>query len=367
MIYKQEVHRKYFIKNNKSAFWNLVKNINRVYALVATIFLAIALFDPDQFIPLSILTMSNLAHTSMYMLIAVFLLAAIKATGAETMIAGIFKGREIRMIILAALVGGLAPFCSCEVIPFIAGLLALGTPLAPIMAFWLSSPLIDPPTLLITAGALGWKFAISKAFLAVGLGLMGGFVVKLFSASEYLRNPLKNSGKNTEQSCCSTKMQIPMVGCGKKAGVNEKSSVWKFWHYKERRYQFFNEFKANGLFLLKWMLFAYTLESLMIHYVPAQLIASVVGGEGILPIILSALVGVPAYLNSYIAPAIVSGLMDQGMSVGSGMAFIVAGAISSIPAMTAVYALVRKRVFGLYVLLGFSGAVFSGFIYSFIA
>jgi uncharacterized membrane protein YraQ (UPF0718 family) len=48
------------------------------------------------------------------------------------------------------------------------------------------------------------------------------------------------------------------------------------------------------------------------------------------------------------------------------MAFIVAGAVSSIPAMTAVYALVRKRVFGLYVLLGFSGAVLSGFVYSFI-
>ena len=58
--------------------------------------------------------------------------------------------------------------------------------------------------------------------------------------------------------------------------------------------------------------------------------------------------------------------MEQGMSAGSGMAFIVAGAISSIPAMTAVYAVVRKRVFAAYVLLGFTGAVLSGFIYSLI-
>jgi hypothetical protein len=99
---------------------------------------------------------------------------------------------------------------------------------------------------------------------------------------------------------------------------------------------------------------------------PAQVIASVVGGDGLLPIVLSAVVGIPAYLNSYIAPPLVSGLIDQGMSVGSGMAFIVAGAISSLPAMTAVYALVKKQVFGIYVLLGFSGAVLSGFIYNFI-
>ena len=37
------------------------------------------------------------------------------------------------------------------------------------MAFWLSSPLIDPPTLFITAAALGWPFAIGKAMAAVGL------------------------------------------------------------------------------------------------------------------------------------------------------------------------------------------------------
>ena len=130
---------------------------------------------------------------------------------------------------------------------------------------------------------------------------------------------------------------------------------------------FGSEFKYNAMFLLKWMLFAYTLESMMIHYVPAEAIASVVGGEGILPIILSAIVGIPAYLNSYIAPAIVSGLMDQGMSAGSGMAFVVAGAVSSIPAMTAVFALVHRRVFAAYVLLGFSGAVIAGVMYGFVA
>ena len=80
-----------------------------------------------------------------YIVVAVLLIAGLKATGAETLVARAFEGRETRMIVLAALFGGLAPFCSCEVIPFIAGLLAAGVPLSAIMAFWLSSPLIDPP------------------------------------------------------------------------------------------------------------------------------------------------------------------------------------------------------------------------------
>lgn len=345
----------------------VLKNIDRVYLLIFAIFMGISLLDPGRVVPLGTLTLANLAHTSMYMAIAVLLIAAVKATGAETMVAAVFKGRENRMIVLAALVGGLAPFCSCEVIPFIAGLLALGTPLAPIMAFWLSSPLIDPPTLCITAGALGWKFALGKTFFAVVLGLGGGFAIKFLNRAGHLSNPLKPKDGIQASSCCSPQIEIPLTSCctDEKIPAADKP-MWLFWREQARRTTFAREFKSNALFLLKWMLFAYTLESLMIQYVPAERIASFVGGEGILPIVTSALVGVPAYLNSYIAPPVVSGLIEQGMSVGSGMAFIVAGAISSIPAMTAVYALVRREVFAAYVFLGFSGAVISGFIYDFI-
>jgi uncharacterized membrane protein YraQ (UPF0718 family) len=52
--------------------------------------------------------------------------------------------------------------------------------------------------------------------------------------------------------------------------------------------------------------------------------------------------------------------MAQGMGPGPAMAFMVAGAVSCIPAMTAVYALVRVQLFAAYVLLGFAGAVLAG-------
>ena len=41
------------------------------------------------------------------------------------------------MIVFATFLGGVSPLCSCEVIPFIAALLALGIPLSAVMAFWL--------------------------------------------------------------------------------------------------------------------------------------------------------------------------------------------------------------------------------------
>jgi uncharacterized membrane protein YraQ (UPF0718 family) len=252
------------------------------------------------------------------------------------------------MIFLAALFGGLAPFCSCEVIPFIAGLLALGAPLSAVMAFWLSSPLIDPPTLLITAGALGWPFAIGKAVAAVALGLFGGFAVRLLMRNGAFAQPLR---EYKPAGCC---------GCGPKL---DDKPVWTFWQEPERRQRFRSEFVHNGIFLLKWLALAYVLEALLVSYVPADLIARVVGGEGVLPIVVAALVGMPAYLNSYVAPPLLAGLMEQGMTAGAAMSFMVAGAVSSIPAMAAVWSLVKPRVFATYLTLGVGGAIVAGILF----
>ena len=312
------------------------------------VILAIAVLDFANLWPSIKFAGGALVSTAPYIIFAVLLIAYMKATGAEVLVAKAFEGQETRMIVAAALFGGLAPFCSCEVIPFIAGLLAMGAPLSAVMAFWLSSPLIDPPSLLITASALGWEFAIGKAIAAVAVGLFGGFVMKAALAGGLFTDPLRNR---------------PATKCCGSAKPKTNQPVWRFWHEPERRANFGAQFIENGHFLLKWLTLAYLLESVMISYIPASAIASVVGGDGLLPIIVSAVVGVPAYLNSYAAPALVDGLIDQGMSVGAGMAFMVAGAVSSIPAMTAVFALVKPRVFAAYASLGLLSAILSGVLF----
>jgi uncharacterized membrane protein YraQ (UPF0718 family) len=317
------------------------------WAVIAAILIAVALLDPGNLGATVAFAVRALANTAPYILFAVLLLAYLKATGAEVLVARAFEGRETRMILLAALFGGLAPFCSCEVIPFVAGLLALGAPLSAVMAFWLSSPLIDPPTLLITAGALGWPFAIAKAVAAVGLGVFGGFVVRAMMTRGAFAEPLRQ-------------VQRKGCGCGPKP---DGRPVWQFWTEPQRRDRFRAEMVGNGLFLLKWLALAYTLEALLVSYVPADLIATVVGGTGMMPIITAALVGMPAYLNGYVAPPLLAGLVDQGMSAGAAMAFMIAGSVSSIPAMAAVWSLVKPRVFAVYLGLGVVGAILAGSLF----
>jgi hypothetical protein len=48
------------------------------------------------------------------------------------------------------------------------------------------------------------------------------------------------------------------------------------------------------------------------------------------------------------------------------MAFMISGAVSSVPAMAAVWSLVKKQVFFAYLGLGVSGAIISGMIFQLI-
>ena len=321
-----------------------------VWTLILLIPLAIALVDNEQFESVILIAIAALAGTLPYIAVAVLAIAWLKATGAEALVAKAFEGRESRMVVLAAVLGGLAPFCSCEVIPFIAGLLAAGAPLSAVMAFWLSSPLIDPPTVLITAGALGWKFAIGKAVAAVALGLMGGFGVRFMMRKGAFKNPLRLREEGGCGGCTPSSI--------------DDTPVWRFWNEGERVSRFRSEAIINARFLIKWLMFAYLLEALLIIYVPAGAIGAIVGGEGFFPILIGALVGAPAYLNGYAAPALVAGLMEQGMSSGSAMAFIVAGSVSSIPAMAAVWSLVNRSVFVTYMVFGIGGAVLAGVVFA---
>ncbi|MEM1159837.1 MAG: permease [Pseudomonadota bacterium] len=329
--------------------WAQIRQVDFVWVLVAMIPVAVVTLDPDRSGDVLGTAAGAFLGTMPYMAIAIVLIALLKATGAEGVVSAAFKGRESRMIVLAALIGGLAPFCSCEVIPFIAALLAAGTPLSAVMAFWLSSPLMDPPAFAITTGALGIEFAVGKTVAAIGIGLLGGFGMQALMRTGIFNDPLKTQ---TTSRC----------GCG--PNTMDGRPVWKFWPHAERRAIFGTTAWEQALFLGKWLAFAYLLEGLMIHYIPAEAIAKVVGGTGLWPIIVGALVGAPAYLNGYAAPALVAGLMEQGMSIGAAMSFMVAGAVSSIPAMAAVFALVKRPVFVTYIAFGIGGAILSGVLFS---
>ncbi len=322
---------------------------HRVWLTVALILGVLVLWDAGQARDSAAFTVRSLLSTAPFLLLSILVAAGAVATGADNLIAKAFTGAPALMILLAALAGGLSPFCSCGVIPLIAALLAMGVPLSAVMAFWLASPVMDPSMFVLTVGVLGLEFAIAKTLAAVGLGLFGGWTVHLLGRAGGLSDPLREG--------------IGDGGCGGGKLRDPKPVVWRFWQEAERRKTFGREALKVTLFLGKWLTLAFLLESLMLAFIPAETVTSVLGGTGLAPIALGTIVGVPAYLNGYAALPLVGGLIDQGMAHGAGLAFLVAGGVTSLPAAIAVWALVKPRVFALYIALSLLGAFAAGLLF----
>lgn len=322
---------------------------DRVWLVSAAILIALSIAAPHQAMQSAQFAAQNLLNVAPFLILSIAIAAYATATSADGLIARAFTGAPALIIVVAAVVGGLSPFCSCGVIPLVAALLVMGVPLSAVMAFWLASPVMDPSMFVMTTGMLGLEFAVAKTLSAVSLGIAGGTVIHIMTRAGGLADPLRDG--------------VGDGGCGGAKVRTSAPIVWAFWQDADRVAKFRREGVKTTLFLAKWLTLAFILESLMLAWLPADVISGALGGTGVMPILIATLVGVPAYLNGYAALPLVGGLIEQGMAPGAGLAFLVAGGVSSLPAAIAVLALVKRRVFFLYIGMALIGSFTTGLLF----
>ena len=226
----------------------------------------------------------------------------------------------------------ITPVCGLGVLPLIAALLRRGLPLAPVMAFWISSPITSPSMLLITAGIIGIPFAVAKTVAAFGIGLFAGAVTWFLPGYAGAGHHLMRLGA------------LEQYGC---EGGNAR-----FWP----------EVRSSARLAMRWLALALVLEVFLQRLVPDAWIVSLFSDDAGASIPLAVIVGAPMYLDGYAALPLVRGLMEKGMGFGAALALMISGAAVSLYAAVAVASIVRIRVFALYVLLAVAGACMAGYV-----
>ena len=320
-----------------------------------------------------------------FFLLSMFLSVLINMLDMKDAIRRAFASRPGLSVLMATAVGAFSPFCSCTVIPIIAGLLASGVPLAPVMSFWIASPTMDPEIFTLSVGILGWPLALARLGSSLTLSLAAGYLTLGLIRMGFLQNymPDDDAGMKIAASCCAAKTTtstapvtltvLPAAACcstGKVAAVGALPfAVRPAWwgstaaSFRAIDWSIFTRRMADQSWRLgRWLLLAFTLEALITRYVPQESIAAVLGRESRFAIPLAAIVGVPLYLGNLSALPIVEGLLIQGMQPGAAIAFLIAGPVTTIPAMTAVWGVVRRPVFLLYIAISLVGATLLGYV-----
>ena len=328
----------------------ILRNVDGVLLTILLIPAGLYVIDPSQVSSLLVGAGDSLAKILPFMMLAITISSAARAISVESLIARAAVRREGYVVALFAVCGALLPFCSCGVIPVIASLLAAGIPLAPVMAFWMSSPLMDPNQFFITASELGWQFAIARAAAAVCLGLISGYATMLLMRTVGLSDPLR--------------FKVKINGSNKFDPATTTELKWQFWKDRARSRIFVVHWAKTFWFLLRWLTIAFLLERLMIGYIPPATIASWLAVGGLTEIPIAGAFGALFYVNSFAAIPSVSGLIKLGLSPAAGLTFIIAGGLTSIPAATAVWVLVTRKVFVWHLALAIIGSLLAGYTYA---
>ena len=323
---------------------------NRKWMLISWIFAATAWFSwPNLFIETLIFVCMGMITVAPLVIPGILISAWVNASGAGDRIRNVFEGNRFTTVLLASMVGAITPVCGVTVLPLMTGLLASGVPLAPVMAFWLSSPVTDPAMFSVTFATLGFTFAIAKTVAALLIGLLGGLATAGLSRYEWTGNPLRNTGlaaKLGTQTC---------------TGVT--GFKYAIWRDKTRLRQFSGEIAAMTRLILICLGLAFAAEFLMQRFLPTEAFAAYVGNDAWWAIPVAVLVGSPAYLDGYAALPLTRGLIDHGMSLGAAMAFLVSGSVVSIWGAMAIFPVLRVKPFLLYLGLALSGSMLVGWLY----
>ena len=293
-------------------------------------------------------------HMLPFLIVSIIIATGFNRFRFKERMVGFLRRRVVYAILISTVIGATSPLCSCGVIPTLFTLLQVGVPLAPIMSFWITSPIMSPEAFVITWGNLGIELALVRLAATFVMGMAAGFVTsRLFSPTKTSSNWLKLSLAQGSDNCgCPTELN--------KEAVQEGSSD------TSKLKVFLKDLKRTSVFLGSWLTVAFLLEAVITFYFPSYIITTIFGDQNSFSVLWAALIGIPLYINNISAIPIVNGLLQAGMSKGAALAFLLAGPVTAIPAMIAVFGLVKRKVFITFLLLGLFLSIMCGFVYEFV-
>jgi uncharacterized membrane protein YraQ (UPF0718 family) len=258
----------------------------------------------------------------------------------KSQIASFFEKTGKFSIVTAALIGIVSPLGTYTVIPLIAGLLAIGVPAPPLVAFLISSPLMNPNLFVLTAGGLGYGMAIARVISALVLGVGAGLITQKLISKKLVKQFTSTNGGSA--------LALNLV--------------------KEDRNSLTTKFFINLLgitkFVGKYFLLAILIAAAIKSLVPASWIIKALGSNNLFAIPMAVGAGVPLYTCGGAAIPVMKVLEGLGMNKGAILAFFISGPATKLSTLVALKATMQRSVILIYLGVTLVGAIVLGYLYS---
>lgn len=251
--------------------------------------------------------------------------------------------------ILGAGLGAVTPFCSCSTIPMVVGLLGAGAPFGATMSFLIASPLLNPVIIVLMVSLMGVTVTLSYALFALVAAVASGMIWQRLGFQELVKR---------------VRLSEDASGCADTppAGVESGASWWVRNRPRLGRSLGF----AGGMFrrVLPYLLIGAAVGGAIHGFLPEAFVARVAGPDNRFAVPVAAVVGVPMYIRAATVIPISAALLTKGMSMGAVVALIIGGAGASIPEVTLLGAIFRRKLVIVFVVTVLVTAILAGFAFN---
>jgi uncharacterized membrane protein YraQ (UPF0718 family) len=265
-----------------------------------------------------------------YLLLSILLSTVIKHFTTVETLKRFLSGKNVYVsIVVAALLGIVSPLGSYIVLPLSAALLLAGLPLAPMVTFMVSSPLINPGLFMLTVGALGMEMAVMRVVSAFLLGVVAGLL------TEHLLQPMD-------------------------VAVNEQA-VRSGVFIKKRSLP--QEALAYTKYISKYFFIGIFIAALTKVFIPVAWLTSILGSNHVLSIFAATLAGVPFYTCGGAELPVIQQLADFGADKGAILAYFISGPATKVATVVLIVSVFKKQIVYLYFAISIVGAILMGLLY----
>lgn len=242
--------------------------------------------------------------------------------------------RESAGNVLAALLGVVTPFCSCSAVPLFLGFVEVGIPLGVTLSFLVSAPMVNEVALVLLFGLFGWK--VAALYLATGLlvAIASGFILGRLGLERWVEPWVYAS-----MAAAAPAVGEPPLSFAERleqGRVAVREVVGKVWPYV-----------VAGIAV-----------GAGVHgYVPAGMLAGVMGKGAWWSVPLAVVLGVPMYSNAAGIIPVVQALLEKGAALGTVLAFMMA-----VIGLSAPEAIILRKVLRPPLIATFFGVVAGGIL-----
>lgn len=249
--------------------------------------------------------------------------------------------------VFGALLGSVTPFCSCSTIPVLVGLFKSGAPFCGAISFLLTSPILNPAIITLMLAFFGVKATVVYGVFTFLFAVVMGLILDAAGFEKEIKNV-------------------------KVKGGHQDSITWEklqgsFWQKQMQAFKY-SLIDAFGLFrgVVLFLLLGAGIGAFIYEFVPTDLLANFAGASNLWAVPLAAVVGIPMYIRTETMIPIASILISKGVAPGVMIALILGGAGASIPEVSLLSSIFKKKMVITFVLCIFAVAVITGYVFNFI-